>query len=262
MAARGAPRLGLAGMLAGLMIAGAVAAGPAVAIGEAQAPAAQAWSFEGIFGRFRHPDVQRGLQVYLQVCANCHGLELVAYRDLAGIGYSEDQIAAIAAEYEVEDGPDENGDMFQRPARPSDRFVSPYANDKAAAAANGGKAPPDLSLMYKARAGGADYIRALLTGYEDAPAGIEVPAGAGYNPYFPGHFIVMPQPLYGDDVAYADGTGATIEQEARDVASFLAWAAEPSLDKRKRMGLAVMLFTIVMTGLFYASKRKVWSALH
>lgn len=257
-----AGRRRLAATLGMLMVAGAIGAGPAHAVGEAATPAAQPWPFEGVFGQFEHHQLQRGLQVYLGVCANCHGLRHVAYRDLALIGYDEDQIAAIAGQYEVEDGPDEDGEMFMRPARASDRFVEPYANDKAAAAANGGTAPPDLSLMYKARAGGADYIYALLTGYEDPPADAEVPPGASYNPYFPGHFIVMPPPLYGDDVFYEDGTPATVEQEARDVAAFLAWAAEPMLDRRKRMGLAVILFTIVMTGLFYASKRRVWSALH
>ena len=257
-----AARRRFATSLSTLMIAGLIGAGPAIAAGEAETPPAQPWPFEGVFGQFEHHQLQRGLQVYLGVCANCHGLALVAYRDLELIGYDEDQIAAIAAQYEVEDGPDEDGEMFMRPARASDRFVAPYPNDKAAAAANGGKAPPDLSLMYKARAGGADYIHALLTGYQDPPADVEVPAGASYNPYFPARFIVMPPPLYGDDVAYDDGTVASVEQEARDVAAFLAWAAEPTLDRRKRMGLAVILFTIVMTGLFYASKRKVWSALH
>jgi ubiquinol-cytochrome c reductase cytochrome c1 subunit len=252
----------LAATLGMLMVAGAIGAGPARAIGEAETPVAQSWPFEGIFGQFEHHQLQRGLQVYLGVCANCHGLRLVAYRDLALIGYNEDQITAIAKQYEVEDGPNKDGEMFKRPARASDRFVSPYPNDKAAAAANGGNTPPDLSLMYKARAGGADYIHALLTGYEDPPADVKVPPGAYYNPYFSGHFIAMPPPLYGDDVVFDDGTPATVEQEARDVAAFLAWTAEPMLDRRKRMGLAVILFTIVMTGLFYASKRRVWSALH
>jgi len=251
--AAGALVLGL-GLIGG---AGAWAAGASE-----HAPALD-WSFEGVFGRFERPALQRGLQVYLEVCANCHGLKYVAYRDLELIGYDEDQVKAIAAQYEVEDGPNEDGEMFTRPARPADHFVSPYPNAKAAAAANGGAAPPDLSLIYKAREGGADYLHALLTGYgHEPPAGVEMTAGLNYNPFFASGQIAMPQPLYGDDVTFADGSEATIEQEARDVATFLAWAAEPNLERRKHMGLSAMLFVIVLTGLFYASKRKVWSGLH
>jgi ubiquinol-cytochrome c reductase cytochrome c1 subunit len=263
MAARGT-RLGvLAAALGAILLAVAIAPSPGLAAAEVKEPEGQDWTFEGIFGRFDRPQVQRGLQVYLQVCAFCHGLKYVAYRDLAGIGYDEEQIKAIAAQYEVEDGPDDEGEMYLRPGRSYDRFVSPYPNDKAAAAANNGAAPPDLSLIVEARGGGADYVYSLLVGYtEEPPEDFEVGEGLFYNPYFIGHQIAMMQPFWGDDVEYADGTEATIEQEARDVTAFLAWAAEPNLEERKRLGLSTMLFVIVMTGLFYASKRKVWKNLH
>ena len=261
MAARGTRQGVLAAAVGAVLLAAAIVPSPGLAA-VAEPPEGQAWTFDGVFGYFDRPQVQRGLQVYLGVCANCHGLKYVAYRDLADIGYDEGQIKAIAAQYEVEDGPDDEGNMYMRPARLADRFVSPYPNDKAAAAANGGALPPDLSLMYTARAGGADYIYALLIGYGEEPEDAEVSEGLFYNPYFSGHQIAMPQPLYGDDVEYADGTEATIDQEARDVAAFLAWAAEPNLESRKRMGLTSILFVIVMTGLFYASKRKVWKDVH
>ena len=187
--------------------------------------------------------------MYLEICATCHGLDYVAYRDLAGIGYDAEQIKAIAALDEVVDGPDANGEMFTRPAVPADRFANPFPNVNAAAAANGGAPPPDLSLMAKARAGGADYIVALLVGYVDPPEDFELMDGLSYNAYFPGHQIAMPPPLYGDDVEYADGTEATVARQARDVAAFLAWAAEPTLERRKHLGLKVLLFTLAMTGL-------------
>ena len=239
-----------------------VSGGAFAAGGGAHAPDRD-WTFEGIFATFDLSEVQRGLQVYLEVCANCHGLQYVAYRDLGMIGYDEDQIKAIAAEYEVEDGPDSDGEMFMRAARPADRFVSPYPNSKYAAAMNGGAVPPDLSLIYKARANGANYLHALLSGYEEEPEdGFELMDGLSFNPYFPGHQIAMPQPLYGEDVEYADGTEATIEQESHDVTAFLAWAAEPYLERRKSMGLTAVLFVLVLTGLFYACKRKIWADLH
>jgi cytochrome c1 len=253
-------RIFMASMLGAALMFGA---GTAQAAGGAKQLPAREWSFDGIFASFDRAEVQRGLQVYLEICANCHGLEYVAYRDLGMIGYDEDQIKAIAAEYEVEDGPDDEGEMFMRAARPADRFVSPYPNTKYAAAMNNGAVPPDLSLMYKARADGANYLHALLTGFEEEPPeGFEVMDGLSYNPYFPGNQIAMAQPLWGDDVEYADGTEATIEQEAHDVTAFLAWAAEPNLEHRKGLGITVLLFVLVMTGLFYASKRKVWSDLH
>lgn len=222
----------------------------------------QHWSFDGVFGKFDRGELQRGLQVYLEVCANCHSLEYVAYRNLSEIGYDETQIKAIASQYEVEDGPNSDGEMFTRTARPSDYFVKPYANDVEAAVMNNGALPPDLSLMYKARPGGADYIYALLTGYAEEADDHNVPEGLYYNRYFPGRAIAMPQPLYGDDVEYADGTTASIEQEARDLAAFLSWTAEPNLTMRKKLGMKVLLFLAVLSALLFASKRKIWREVH
>ncbi len=244
--------------LAGGLMLVASSAGAA----EGPRPPALDWSFDGLFGYFDRAEAQRGLQVYLEICATCHGLDYVAYRDLAGIGYDAEQIKAIAALDEVVDGPDANGEMFTRPAVPADRFANPFPNVNAAAAANGGAPPPDLSLMAKARAGGADYIVALLVGYVDPPEDFELMDGLSYNAYFPGHQIAMPPPLYGDDVDYADGTEATVARQARDVAAFLAWAAEPTLERRKHLGLKVLLFTLALTALFYAAKRKIWSDAH
>ena len=230
----------------------------AVAAGNETPLPKQTWSFSGVFGSFDNSSVQRGLQVYLEVCANCHGLQYVAYRNLSEVGYGEEQIKSIAAQYEIEDGPDPEGAMFTRPGRPSDYFASPYANNEEATYMNNGAMPPDLSLIYKARPGGADYIYAVLTGYEEDNQH-ELPDGLYFNTFFPGQAIAMPQPLYGDDVEYQDGTEPTIEQQAKDVTSFLAWAAEPNLNARKRMGLKVILFLIALTALLYASKRKIWS---
>ena len=221
----------------------------------------QEWSFSGIFGNFDDASNQRGLQVYLEVCANCHGLEYVAYRNLSEIGYNDEQIKAIAAQFEVEDGPDNEGNMFTRSARPSDYFVNPYANEKEAAYMNNGAIPPDLSLLFKARPGGADYIYAVLTGYQDSHEQ-NIPEGLYFNTYFAGGAIAMPQPLYGDDVEYQDGTDASLEQEAKDVTAFLAWAAEPNLETRKELGLKAILFLIALTALLYASKRKIWNDVH
>jgi ubiquinol-cytochrome c reductase cytochrome c1 subunit len=248
------------------MLAGGIAAmaepHPTLAAGDVMHPPAHDWSFAGLFGQFDRAQVQRGLQVYLEVCANCHGLKRIAYRNLAALGYGEEEIKALAAEYEVEDGPDKDGQMFMRPARPSDYFVSPYANTNEAKAMNNGAAPPDLSLITKARHGGADYVAALINGYGLDPGEHEIMEGLNYNPYFPGGQIAMPQPLYGDDVTYADGTEATIAQESADVAAFLTWAAEPELETRKETGLKVILFLIVLTALLYATKRKVWGDVH
>ena len=230
----------------------------------------QEWSFSGIFGHYDRAALQRGFQVYKEVCAGCHGLSLVAFRNLGqddiissgGLGYEEDEVKAIAAEFTVEDGPDDEGDMFERAAIPSDRFPDPFPNSQAAAAANGGAVPPDLSLMVKARAGGADYLFALLTGYVDPPADFELLDGLNYNAYFPGHQISMAAPLYEEAVEYADGTPPTLDQMARDVTHFLAWTSEPEMEWRKRMGLKVILFLIVFTALLYAVKRKIWADLH
>jgi cytochrome c1 len=222
----------------------------------------QKWSFSGLFGMYDRAAAQRGFQVYREVCSGCHGMKLLSYRHLTGIGFSDAEIKAVAATFEVQDGPDSEGEMFDRPGLPSDRFVSPYPNVQAAAASNGGKAPPDLSLMTKARIGGADYVYGLLTGYSDAPTGFEVPEGGNYNKYYPGHVISMAAPLYDEAVEYTDGTKPSLTQHAKDVTTFLTWAAEPEMEDRKRMGIKVLLFLLVLTGMLYAVKRKVWEDLH
>lgn len=236
-------------------------AGPALAA-ETPAPLERSWPHEGMFGSYDRAALQRGLQVYQNVCQACHSLQYVAFRNLEALGYSEDEVKAIAAQYTVTDGPDDQGDMFERPGRPSDHPPAPFPNAEAAAAANGGKAPPDLSLITKARADGANYLYSLLNGYEEAPADVEVPDGGYYNAYFPGHVIAMPPPLADEMVTYEDGTPATVEQMAADVTEFLAWAAEPKLEERKRAGLRVFLFLIVAAGLLYAYKRKIWADVH
>ena len=220
------------------------------------------WSFSGIFGQFDRGAMQRGLQVYREVCSGCHGLRFIAFRNLAALGYGEDEIKAIAADYSIEDGPNEEGEMFERPGRPSDRFPSPFPNDKAAAANNNGAVPPDLSLIVKARTGGADYVHGLLTGYAEPPEDLEILEGQNYNLYFPGNVTAMAPPLFEDAVEYGDGTPATVERMATDVATFLAWTAEPEMEERKSMGIGVMLFLLVFTGVLYAVKRKVWADLH
>ena len=247
---------------AAILALGALASQPALAAGEAEPPPSISWSFDGLFGAFDRAALRRGHQVYSEVCASCHSLNLLHYRNLAGIGLSEARIKEIAAEAEVVDGPDAEGEMFDRPGRPSDRFVDPFPNENAARAANSGAHPPDLSLMTKARAGGADYLHALLVGYVDPPEGLELPEGMAYNTYFPGHQIAMPAPLFEDAVEYADGTEATVERMAADVTAFLAWAAEPELEERKRMGLKIVLFLILLTGMTFAVKRKYWAGVH
>ena len=244
---------------------GLVVATPALAAETPELPSRN-WSFDGVFGTFDRAALQRGFQVYKDVCAACHSMNLVAYRNLAdpgGPGFNEAEVKAIAASVEVTNAlPNDQGEMFQRPALPSDKFKSPFANEQAAKAANNGALPPDLSLITKARPGGADYIYALLTGYGDPPADFKVSQGLNYNKYFPGHQIAMAPPLAPDAVGYTDGTQATVDQMAADVSHFLMWAAEPKLEERKRIGFQAMLFLIVATGVFYAVKRKVWSDLH
>ena len=220
------------------------------------------WSFSGIFGQFDRGAMQRGFQVYREVCSGCHSLRLIAFRNLEALGYGEDEIKAIAAEYSIVDGPNEEGEMFERPGRPSDRFPSPFPNDKAAAASNNGAVPPDLSLIVKARTGGVDYLHALLTGYAEPPEDLEILEEQSYNLYFPGNVTAMAPPLFEDAVEYGDGTPATVEQMATDLSTFLAWAAEPEMEERKSMGIGVMLFLLVFTGVLYAAKRKVWADLH
>jgi len=232
------------------------------AAGDADEPPEHEWEFSGMFGTFDQTQLQRGFQVYQQVCASCHSLKFVAYRHLSGLGYDEAEIKAIAAQKQIEDGPNDAGDMYMRAAVASDFFVPPYANDMQARAFNGGSLPPDLSLITKARHGGPDYILGLLTGYEDPPEEVEMAAGMNYNKYFPGHQIAMFQPLFPGQVSYADGTEASVDQMAEDVVSFLVWAAEKELPDRKRIGFKVILFLLVLSGLLYATKRRVWSKLH
>lgn len=221
------------------------------------------WSFQGIFGTYDRGALRRGLKVYQGVCASCHGLKYIAFRNLQDVGFTEDEVKVIAVDYTIEDGPDDAGDMFDRPGKASDRFPSPFANENAARASNGGALPPDLSLIVKAREGGADYLYGLLTGYHDeAPEGVVVPDGMSYNDAFPGHLIGMAPPLFEGSVDYEDGTEATVEQMAADVTTFLAWSASPEMEQRKRMGIKVILFLIVLSGLLYAVKRKVWADVH
>lgn len=227
------------------------------------APAHQQWSFDGVFGTYDQAALQRGFQVYKEVCSACHPLKHLAFRDIADIGYTEDQVKGFAAQSEVTDGPNDQGQMFQRPARPSDPWVGPFPNDQAARAANNGALPPDLSLITKAREHGPDYVVALMTGFKDAPKDVKLNPNMYYNEAFPGHQIAMPPPLTADgQIQYADGTKATVAQMAHDVATFLSWAAEPSLDERHRMGFKVILFLVIAVGVLYATKRKVWSKLH
>jgi ubiquinol-cytochrome c reductase cytochrome c1 subunit len=216
------------------------------------------WPFDGMTGVVDRQSAQRGFQVYKEVCASCHSLNRVAFRSLQDIGFSEAEVKAIAAEYKVMDGPNDAGDMFERPARPSDRFPVPFANEQAARAANGGAYPPSLDLIVKARKGGADYLYSLLTGYQAAPANVHLGEGMHYNPYFPGSQIAMPQPLADGQVTYQDGTVASLDQMARDLTIFLQWAAEPEMEQRKQMGLRVLMFLGIMTVLMYLAKRRIW----
>jgi ubiquinol-cytochrome c reductase cytochrome c1 subunit len=239
------------------------------------------WSFAGPFGKYDKAQLQRGLKVYKEVCSACHSLKLVAFRTLEELGYSEAQVKTLAAEYTIQDGPNDAGDMFERPGIPSDYFPSPFPNEQAAAAANGGAAPPDMSLLAKARGvergfpqfifdiftqyaqGGPDYIHALITGYDhEPPAGMTIPEGTHYNPYFiAGKSLAMAQPITDGQVTYDDGAPQTIDQYSRDVASFLMWAAEPHLAERKQTGFSVLAFLILFGGLMYLTKKRVWASV-
>ncbi|MGB2257956.1 MAG: cytochrome c1 [Candidatus Puniceispirillaceae bacterium] len=237
-------------------------AGPALAAGGDVALTKRDWSFNGPFGTFDKAAMQRGFQVYREVCAGCHSMQYIAFRNFADLGYNEAEIKAIAAEYDVEDGPNDEGEMFTRPGIPADRMPSPYPNDNAARAGNGGALPPDLSLIAKARANGPDYLYSLLIGYKEAPASMNVPDGMYYNDAYPGNLIAMPQPLYGDDVTYADGADTSIEGSAADLTQFLMWAAEPKMEARKRIGVAVVFFLSIFVVLSVMAKRRVWADLH
>jgi len=223
----------------------------------------QEWSFDGIFGTYDRASAQRGFQVYKEVCSACHPVRHLYFRDLADLGYSEDEVKAIASSYQVtNEQPNDQGEMYQRPGRPSDRIPGPFPNDQAARAANNGALPPDLSMIVKAREGGPDYVYGILTGYKEPPAGFNLLAGMQYNVYFPGHQIAMPPPLSDGAVTFADGTPSTVPQMAHDVVTFLTWAAEPNLEPRHRTGFKVLLFLLVAVGVIYAAKRKIWATAH
>jgi ubiquinol-cytochrome c reductase cytochrome b/c1 subunit len=269
-----------------------VAVGSLFAFGTQEAKAADhgntppslSWSFAGPFGKYDRGALQRGYKVYKEVCSTCHSMNLVHFRNLAdpgGPGFSAAQAAAVAAEYKVQDGPNDAGEMFERPGRVADKFPAPFPNANAARAANGGALPPDMSLLAKAlsyergfpqfifdfftqfQEQGPNFIDAVLQGYEDKPpAGVTIPEGAYYNKYFPGHAIKMPKPLSDGQVTYEDGSPQTLQQYAHDVATFLMWAAEPHLEARKRIGLQVMIFLIIFAGLLYFTKKKVWANAH
>ena len=220
------------------------------------------WSFSGPFGTFDKAAMQRGFQVYNEVCAGCHSMKLIAFRNFADLGYNEAEIKALAAQYEVQDGPNDDGEMFMRPAIPADRMPSPYANDNAARAGNNGALPPDLSLIAKARPNGPNYLYSLLSSYENAPNDQEVPDGMYYNAAYPGHLIAMPQPLYGDDVEYSDGAATSIEAVSADLTQFLMWAAEPKMEVRKRTGVAAVFFLSIFVIFSYLAKRRIWADVH
>ncbi len=263
--------------LAACLVAGAAAT--AHAAGDAVKPPKQSWSWSGPFGTFDRAQLQRGFKVYKEVCSSCHSMNLVAIRTLADKGgpeFSQAQVKELAATYTVKDGPNDKGEMFERPGRPADRFPAPFANDEAAKAAMNA-VPPDLSLLVKARSyergvmlslvdlvtqyqeHGADYMAALLTGYVDPPKGVTVEDGLNYNTYFPGNKLAMAKPLNDGQVDYSDGSPATVEQYAKDVTAFLMWAAEPKLEERKRIGAFFMILMILLAGFTYFSKKKVWS---
>lgn len=272
-----------AGLAASLLPSPVLAAGPAPEVQR------QSWSFGGFLGRFDKAQLQRGFQVYQDACAQCHGLARIDFRNLVqpgGPGFPEEAVKALAAKSKVQDGPDDQGKMFQRPARLSDKIPSPYKNEQEARSVHNGAYPPDLSLITKARGleyhgsllahpfhiiydiatgyqeAGADYVYALLTGYTDAPAGVKMADGMQYNKAFPGHQIAMPPPLSDGAVKYQDGTPTTVSQMSRDVTAFLAWAGDPKLEERKRMGLLVMIYLLITSILLYAAKKRIWAKAH
>ena len=222
------------------------------------------WSFKGFFGKFDRASLQRGYQVYTEVCSSCHSIKYLSYRNLSEPGgpeFTEEQAKSIAAQFEVKDGPNSDGDMFIRSAKLSDKFVMPYQNEQEATASNGGAYPPDLSVIVKARSDGANYIYSVLLGYEDPPSGISLDDGVYYNRYMYGNKIKMPKPLSNDLVIYSDGTSATEEQMAKDVVTFLTWAAEPHLEARYKLGFRAITYLIIITILVYFSMKRIWSRI-
>jgi ubiquinol-cytochrome c reductase cytochrome b/c1 subunit len=268
-----------------LVVAGGLVVGSAGnARAEEETPPTLKWSFAGPFGKYDRGSLQRGLKIYKEVCSACHSLNYIAFRNLAdpgGPGYSEAQVAALASEYKIKDGPNDQGEMFERPGRPADYFPAPFPNEQAARVANGGGLPPDLSLITKARSyergfpwfifdfftqfqeQGPNYVAAILQGFEDKPpAGVTVPDGSYYNKYFPGHSIKMPKPLSDGQVTFEDGAPATLPQYSKDVTTFLMWAAEPKMEARKQLGFQVFVFLIIFAFLMYFTKKKVWADAH
>jgi cytochrome c1 len=258
------------------VVAAALAAPLGLALAEDAKPAAepvsheaqytkQTWSFTGPFGSFDRAQLQRGYHVYKDICSNCHSMRLLSYRNLGEPGgpeFSRGAVETLAGQVQVTDGPNDKGELFQRPGRPSDRFRSPFANEAAARAANGGALPPDLSVMAKARPGGPDYIYSLLTGYRQTPAGFDLSQGMHYNLAFPGHQVAMPPPLADGLVQYTDGTKPTLDNYARDVSAFLMWAAEPKLEERHELGARVVIFLVAFCVIMFLAKRTVWARLH
>ena len=220
------------------------------------------WSFQGLTGTFDKSAVQRGFKVYREVCSGCHSMSLLYYRDLIDIGFSDEEVKAIAAEYTVIDGPNEEGEMFERPAKPSDRFVPPFSNEQEARISNNGSYPPDLSVITKAKKHGPDYIFNLLLGYTEPPVDFELGEGMYYNKWKEGHQISMAQPLDEDYVDYDDGTENTLPQLAEDITTFLVWSAEPELEARKKLGIKVILFFIVLGSIVFIVKNRLWREIH
>ena len=222
------------------------------------------WSFKGFTGKFDRASLQRGFQVYKEVCSSCHSMQYLSYRNLSQQGgpeFTEAEVKAIAASVEVSDGPNEEGEMFLRPGRPSDKFVSPYPNIKASIAANGGAYPPDMSVLVKARKGGANYIYSVLMGYEEKPEGFALDEGVYYNKYMTGQRIKMSNPLSDGIVEYTDGTQSSIDQMARDVTTFLSWAAEPELEERHKTGVRVIIYLTILSVLVFFSMKRLWSRI-
>jgi ubiquinol-cytochrome c reductase cytochrome c1 subunit len=249
-------------LLAAAVAVGGLLAIPAAAQDETPTPPSQNWSFSGIFGTPDLASAQRGFQVYSEVCSNCHSMHLLHYRDLTALGFTEDEVKAIASTFTVPQGTDDAGQSKEGPATPADQFRSPYPNEKAARAALNGALPPDLSLIINARQDGANYVYGILTGYAEPPAGFKMQEGMNYDAYFPGHQIAMPQPLTDGRVTYIDGTPNTLSQQARDIVTFLYWSSNPETAERKAMGVRIILFLILLTGVSYAVKRKIWSDVH
>ena len=222
------------------------------------------WSFKELTGKFDRASLQRGFQVYKEVCASCHSMQYLSYRNLGEPGgpeFTQEEVKAIAASVEIEDGPDSQGEMFTRPGKPSDKFKSPYPNVEASTVANGGAYPPDMSVLVKARPGGADYMYSVLMGYEEPPTGMKLDDGVYYNKYMIGQKIKMASPLLEGIVEYSDGTEATVDQMAKDVTTFLAWAAEPELEVRHKLGIKVIIYLLLLTILVYLSMKKIWSRI-